>query len=93
MCGYVVIMIHTFDSDTPAYYFKEYDRAVKYLQKLWEDYYNEEIANGSWLIESECYHEDEYALVTWADGCQTQFILTYLSEPEECDEIKIHRGS
>ena len=82
---YLVIMVHNFENDTPAYEFQEweYEKAKEYLQKMWEDYYNTEIAEGSWLDESRCYHEDEYAVVTWVDGCRTEFILTFTSKPDK----------
>ena len=83
-CGYyAVVVVHSFEEDTPLYLFTDYEKAKRYLENLWEDYYNEEIANGSDLDEALCYHEDEYAKVTWSDGCRTEFILTYSSKPEE----------
>ena len=39
---YAVIMIHTFDSDTPTVVFDDYEKAKAYLHWLWEDYYNTE---------------------------------------------------
>lgn len=80
---YAVIMVHTFDSDTPTVLFKDYDKAKAYLHWLWETYYNTEISEGSDLNEEMCFHEDEYAKVTWADDDSTDFILTYVSEPDE----------
>ena len=80
---YAVIMIHTFDSDTPTVLFDDYDKAKAYLHWLWEDYYNTELAEGSALNEEMCFHEDEYAKVTWADEDSTDFILTHISEPDK----------
>ena len=80
---YAVIMVHTFDADTPTVLFEDYDKAKAYLHWLWENYYNTEIAEGSDLNENQCFHEDDYAKVAWADGDATEFILTYTSEPEK----------
>lgn len=80
---YAVIMVHTFDSDTPTVLFEDYDKAKAYLHWLWETYYNTEISEGSDLNEEMCFHEDEYAKVTWADDDSTDFILTYVSKPDE----------
>lgn len=79
---YAVIMIHTFDSDTPTVVFDDYEKAKAYLHWLWEDYYNTEITEGSDLDEEHCFHEAEYAEVMWKDGDCTDFILTYISEPD-----------
>lgn len=78
---YCVVVCHNFDADTPVYLFDTYEKAVEYLQDFWQEYYNEEIANESEIDESLTFHEDEYAQVTWMDGCYTEFILTATSEP------------
>ena len=72
---FVVTKTHNFDPEVEATVFESLDKAVVYLQWLWEDYYNEEIANESDLVESECYHEEDYAKIEWTDGCQTWFHL------------------
>lgn len=72
---FVVTKTHNFDPETEATVFESRGKAVAYLQWLWEDYYNEEIANESDLVESECYHEEDYAKIEWSDGCQTWFHL------------------
>lgn len=82
---WIVMMAHSFDADTPCYKFnnEEYDKAKAYLHWLWEEYYNTEIAEGSELDNTMCYHEDEYAKVTWRDGEKTEFYLTYTSPYDE----------
>lgn len=80
---YIVVMVSSFDSDTPAVLFDDYNEAKAYLHWLWEDYYNIEIALGSHLIETQCFHEEEYAKVTWSDNNTTEFILTFASSPDE----------
>ena len=80
---YAVVTTHSFTEKTECVLFEDYERAKAYLHWLWEDYYNEEIANASVLIEEECYHEDEYAIVTWADGCKTEFALAEVYEAKE----------
>jgi hypothetical protein len=79
---YAVIMVHTFDADTPTVLFEDYDKAKAYLHWLWKEYYNTEIAEGSLLDKEGCFHDDEYAKVTWTDNEATEFILTYTSEPD-----------
>lgn len=83
MVRYAVITIYSFDSDTPTVIFENYDKAKAYLHWLWENYYNTEIAEGSDLNEEQCFHENEYAKVMWNDNDTTEFILTYISEPDE----------
>lgn len=79
---YAVIMYHSFDTDTPVYLFDSYEKAKEYLHNLWQDYYNTELAESVVEInENETYHEDDFAQVQWMDGCYTQFILTYTSDP------------
>ena len=79
---YYVIMSHNFDAQTCIYEFEEYDKAIAFLHWDWENYYNEELSEGSGLDEEECYHEDEYAQVKWEDGCQTEWNLVEgLDEP------------
>lgn len=88
---WIVIQMSNFDADVSCVMFKadEYDKAKAYLHWLWEDYYNTEIAEGTGnLLESQCYHEDEYAVVTWQasdwneNEDKTEFILAYTSEPD-----------
>ena len=83
VCKYAVVVTHTFDSEADTYLFDEFDMAASYLHWLWEEYYNEEIANESELVEKECYHELEYAVVTWTDGCKTEFALARVLEPDK----------
>ena len=80
MQAFAVIMTHSFDSEVTCCLFGNYDKAVAYLHWMWEEYYNEELAEDSDLVEDECFHEDEYAKVSWADGEYTEFHLA-LSTP------------
>lgn len=80
--NYVVIIVHSFDGDVPVYAFgNNYDKAINYLKKSWQEYYDCEKENNSHLDESLCFCEGEYGRVTWDDGCSTEFILSYISDP------------
>ena len=72
---YAVTKTHNFDPETEASVFYGYDEARKYLRWLWGVYYNEELENGSDMNRDECFFEDEYAKVQWADGDFTEFHL------------------
>ena len=76
-------MIHNFDGDTPCYNFDTENQAKAYMHYLWEEYYNNEIAENSHLNENECFHEESYAKVAWVDGDRTEFIITFTSEPDK----------
>lgn len=78
---YVVVKTHNFDPETEAVEFTDYRKATAYLQWLWEDYYNDEIAEDTDLDEDECYHESDYAKVQWNDGNYTEFNLIAITEP------------
>ena len=80
---YCVIMYHSFEADTPVYLFNTEIEAKGYMLKLWQNYYNTELAENSDINESETFHDDYFAQVKWNDGCYTQFICTYASEPLE----------
>ena len=80
---FCVIMYHSFDADTPVYVFPTYEKAKKFFDRTYENYLNEEIANNSELDMDNCFHEDEFAKVTWSDGESTEFILSCTSEPED----------
>ena len=85
---YVVVKTHNFDPETECVAFDNYRKATAYLHWLWEDYCNEEYANGSNINEGETYHEEDYAKITWADGCITEFMLADITRPrEEFSEI------
>ena len=62
---FAVIETYNFDPTASVCLFQEEEEAVAYLQWLWEDCYNEELANGNELDESECWHEDDYAQIKW----------------------------
>lgn len=72
---YYIIMSHNFDAQTCIYEFEKYDKAKAFLHWDWENYYNTELSEGSYLNRGACYHEDEYARVEWEDGCQTEWNL------------------
>lgn len=82
---YTVVMSHSYDPEVIAVLFDDYDKAKAYLHWKWEDYYNAEIAEDPFirLNEELCYHEDEYARVTWEDEDYTEFILVEISEPDD----------
>lgn len=79
---YAVIIKYSFDGDTPVYLFDDYDKAKEYLHDLWQEAYNEELANSVVGVDEEnTYHEDDVAIIRWEDGDYMEFILTYVSEP------------
>lgn len=80
---YVVVKTHNFDPETEAAEFTDYSKAIAYLRWMWEDYYNEEIANESYLDEEKCYCEETYAKVQWDDGYYIEFNLIKVYEPRE----------
>ena len=50
--------------------------ANEYMQKWWEDEYNTALAKStSEIVQTETYHEDEYAKITWADGARIEFFV------------------
>ena len=79
---YAVIMVHSFEADTPLVLFESYEKAKAYAHWLWQSYYKEEQSQGSALNESECCYDGDYGKVTWADGEKTEFIVTFASEPD-----------
>ena len=87
MVEYVVTKTHNFDVETEAVKFTDYRKATAYLHWYWEDYYNNEIIAQSHLKEDECYHEEDYAKVTWEDGDYTEFnIMEIYPEREDFPE-------
>ena len=81
---FVVTKTHNFDPETEATLFDNIEDAISYLQWIWEDYYNREILEGEGdLLESECYHEEDYAKVTWEDKCVTEFHLMEIVPPRK----------
>lgn len=79
---YCVIKVHSFDRDIDTVLFINYEEAVDYLEKSWQDYYNTELAEGSDLVEDMTFHEEDYARVTWEGNREyTEFILSAISEP------------
>lgn len=80
---YVVVVKHSFDRSVAVYDCgNQYDKAKNFLRKIWEEYYNEELDNNSDLNENGCFYEEEYARITWGDGCETDFTLTILYKGE-----------
>lgn len=61
--------------------FFDYDKASAYLHWLWEIYLNDEIANGSHLVDDECYHEDISAVITWEDKSKLHLVLIPITGP------------
>lgn len=72
---YVVVKTHNFDSESEAVEFDNYERATKYLEWMWQSYYDEEIRCESHLDEGNCYHYEDYGRVQWDDGDYTEFNL------------------
>lgn len=90
--NYAVIIHHNFDTDIRVITFDNYDKAKAYLHWVWETYYNEEIANGSYLDEADCWHEEELAKIAWVDKCWTYFELVETSDTPEEEFLKIWRA-
>lgn len=84
---YVVVKTHNFDPETEATEFTDYRKATAYLHWLWEEYYNDELAEDEHrdegLDENECFHEETYAKVQWIDGDYTEFTLITITQPRE----------
>ena len=80
---YVFVKTHSFDPETEATKFTDYRKAAAYLHWYWEDYLNTEIAEGSDLDEDRCYHENDFAKVTWDDGEYTEFNVIELTPERE----------
>lgn len=78
-----VIIVQSFDNDTPVYVFDDHDKARAYMKWSWEECYNTEIAEGSLLDESKCFCEDEYAKITWLDGSYIEFIVSYITQHDK----------
>ena len=77
MSEFAVVRTTNFSDECEITLYDTYDEAKDGLQNLWQDYYNEEIAeNGNALSEDECFHEDEYAQVKWLDKDVSQSRLT-----------------
>lgn len=71
---YVVTQTCNFDYEKNAWICETEKDAENLLHEKWEDYYNTEIAEGFGdLDEAQCYHEDDYATVTWYNGDRTEF--------------------
>jgi len=82
MAKYVVVKTHNFDPETKAVEFDDRRKATAYLHWMWEECYNEEIANGSELDASWCYHEAKYGRIQWVGGDYTEFNLIEVSSPD-----------
>lgn len=87
---FAVVKTHNFDPETEASVFDTYEAAADYLQWIWEDTYNEEIENLSDLDECLCIHDEDYAIVRWSDGCETEFHLVEImpARREYRDRVK-----
>ena len=87
---YAVVIIQSFDSDVPMCLFTTKKEAKAYLNYTWENAYDTEKTESIvGLDESECFHKEEYAKITWNDGDTMEFILTFDSSPDaEFEEVK-----
>ena len=80
---YIVVKTHNFDTEMDATVFQSRKDAEDYLQWAWQEYYNEELAAGSDIVENECYHESDFAKIEWEDGDQTWFAIVVATSPDE----------
>ena len=85
---YIVIKTHNFDPETEATKFDDYRKATAYLHWVWENYYNDAMADDDYedddishLDKNECYHEEDYAKVQWDNGDYTEFNLMAITPP------------
>lgn len=63
---YAVVVYYTFDSDMKVYRFDDENEACDYMEKLWRDSLNTEIAEDETNIDFEgTYHEEYYAQIKW----------------------------
>ena len=73
---FTVIRLHTYDPEREIHVFEKREEAVEYLEEAWEDFFNTEIAeNEEYLDFDQCYHEKDYAVVTFIDGEVTEWFL------------------
>ena len=86
---YAVIITYNFDPETKCYLIEDYDKAKAYLHWLWEEAYNEEIAENTCLNDDLCFHtEEDYAQIEWMNQDREEFILTLVSElPEKFETV------
>ena len=81
---YAVVVVTSFDLDVSVCLFDYYVKATEYLQDLWEDDYNTELAESVIGInEAHTYHEEDYAKITWRDGDTMEYYVTDVSKPIE----------
>ena len=81
---YGVVVYCNFDTDVTIYLLDDYAKAQQYLHDLWEECYNQELAESLIDIdEEETYHEDDYAQIQWVDGDYMCFALKQTCEPIE----------
>ena len=86
---YVFVKTNNFDETRECTGFATLEEAQAYLHWYWEDYVNDEYANGSELAHGDTYHENNYAKVTWTDGCVTEFrVIQMTKKREEFAELK-----
>lgn len=83
MAEYVVVKTCRFDPETKAVKFDDYRKATAYLHWIWEQGYNEEMGEGSDIIEEECYYKEDYAKIEWFDGDYVEFNLIEIDAPME----------
>lgn len=49
------------ESKLHVYLFDTYEKACDFLEKMWQDRFNDMIADFTQIDEEESYHEDQYA--------------------------------
>lgn len=81
---YAVIINYSFDADITIYVLDDHVKAQRYLHDLWEECYNQELAESLIDIDEQgTYHEDDYAQIQWIDGDCMCFVLKQTYEPIE----------
>ena len=64
---YVLVITNTDTPDINVFLIDDYDKACKYLESIWEDAYNYELATGSIINKDETYHEEAYAQIKFGE--------------------------
>ncbi len=78
---WTVVRIMNFDPERKSWIVKGILEGERILQKDWEDYYNEEIAeNGDDVDEELTFHEPDYAILSWENGDRVEWFLTEAEE-------------
>lgn len=82
---YAVLKTYNFDPSTECALFDNYEAACDYLQWLWEDDYNTELAEGlpDMIDEENTWHEEDNAIITWLDACRAEYSVINVDEPRK----------